>query len=840
MSEITASRANLSRFSLYVWLTMAMFAVVIACFVVYVRAEKQIDHANELRQRSFMLSEELRGSSDDLTRMVRNYVATSNPVFKQHYREILDIRDGKKPRPVDYQNVYWDLVTQDDQRPRPMGPAVPLLTLMRQAGFTDAELSKLQEAKSRSDALTSIEWAAMAEIELTNPPTLAHRVRATEMLHNTAYLQAKADIMRPISEFKRMADQRTLKAVQDAEGNATAMRWVLVVFAIVPMWLLWRTRCSLNAILGGSVSDVFTSIARLGSGDLVSAIPVKKGMEDSVLGWLLETQGNLARLDAERRRAEDAVRESEKRFHQALDDMMEGCTLIGFDWTLLYINEAAARPAQLHRTDLVGRKMMALHPGIENTEIFAIFGRVMQDRIPQRLEASYRFPDGEVRWFAFSVAPIREGISVLSLDISERRELAMRLQNANVQLEKDVAARTADLQAALDSVRQSSAAKSTFLSGMSHELRTPMNAILGFSQLLQLQALPARQMTMVNEIRQAGEHLLALIDDLLDLSRIESGKVPLTSVPVSVAGVVQEALSIVQTNLTRMSIDLVNQVQGDACVLADPVRLRQVIVNLMSNAAKYNRKHGQVWINAVVSAGQRVRLSVRDTGHGIAPEQMPSLFRTFERLGAEHSGIEGNGIGLALSKQLAELMGGSIGVESRVGEGSTFWIELPVAEPGRADSAVTVSTAGVTVELEPFDVLYIEDNEANLMVVEHLFGLRPHWHLMTATTGQAGLALARTTSLDAILLDIHLPGMDGYEVMRALQADSHTRSVPVIALSADAMQAHVERGRQAGFRAYLSKPLNLLRLLSTLDELAASSRASTQLSDRRQMPPPSA
>jgi CheY-like chemotaxis protein len=263
-------------------------------------------------------------------------------------------------------------------------------------------------------------------------------------------------------------------------------------------------------------------------------------------------------------------------------------------------------------------------------------------------------------------------------------------------------------------------------------------------------------------------------------------------------------------------------------------------VNLLSNAAKYNRKHGQIWIDAVLSQGQRLRLSVRDTGHGIGSDQMPSLFRTFERLGAEHSGIEGNGIGLALSKQLTELMGGTIGVASRVGEGSTFWIELPLDDAVKAAMADDGSSTGETVAQLPFDVLYIEDNEANLMVVEHLFGLRPHWHLMTATTGQAGLALARSTSLDAILLDIHLPGMDGYEVMRALQADSHARSVPVIALSADAMQAHVERGRQAGFRAYLPKPLDLLKLLSTLDELAASSRGTTELSGQRQTQLPSA
>ncbi|MES2091423.1 MAG: diguanylate cyclase, partial [Pseudomonadota bacterium] len=304
MSAITASKttkANLSRFSLYVWLTMAMFAVVIASFIVYVRAEKQIDRANELRQQSFLLSEELRKSSDDLTRMARNYVSTGDPRYKQHYQEILDIRDGKQPRPVDYQNIFLDLVAPADLHSSPTGAAVPLLTLMQQAGFAEAEFAKLAQAKANSDALTRTEFAAMALVESTHPVTQANRDRALGMLLDMAYQQAKVDIMRPISEFKRLSDQRTRQAVHEAQANATMMRWVFMLLAIIPILLLWRIRRSLKVILGGSVSDVFTSIARLGRGDLATAIPVTKGMEDSVLGWLFETQVNLARLDADRK-----------------------------------------------------------------------------------------------------------------------------------------------------------------------------------------------------------------------------------------------------------------------------------------------------------------------------------------------------------------------------------------------------------------------------------------------------------------------------------------------------------------------------------------------------------
>ncbi|MES2090416.1 MAG: ATP-binding protein [Pseudomonadota bacterium] len=269
-----------------------------------------------------------------------------------------------------------------------------------------------------------------------------------------------------------------------------------------------------------------------------------------------------------------------------------------------------------------------------------------------------------------------------------------------------------------------------------------------------------------------------------------------------------------------MNLELVNRTPADVCVLADPVRLKQVIVNLLSNAAKYNCDHGQVWIDAAVSGGPRLRLSVRDTGAGIAPEKMPYLFRTFERLGAERSGIDGSGIGLAMSRRLTELMGGTIGVDSQVGEGSTFWIELPLAEGGKVVDVAAGHGMEAAVADAPFEVLYIEDNAANLKVVEQLFELRPHWHLSTALTGQAGLDLARSAPLDVILLDIHLPGMSGYEVLQMLQVDSRTQAIPVIALSADAMPEQVERGLRAGFHSYLSKPLDLRRLMLTLDGLA--------------------
>jgi len=317
MNTTTPSTSKVSRFSRDLWLTLGMFVVFAVSFVVYVRAEKQIDRANELRQQSFLLAGELRQSSDDLTRMVRTYVVTGAPIYKRHYQEILDIRDGTTARPLDYQNIYWDVVAADDGRPSAPGLATPLLELMRRAGFAEGEFAKLAEAKANSDLLTRTEFAAMALIESASPPSEATRARAILMLHDGAYHLAKAGIMRPIGQFNRMADQRTQMAVDAAEAQATRMRLALILFGLMLVSLLWRTRRNLHAVLGGAVGELHARITRLGRGDFSSPVPVAHGMEDSVLGWLSETQGKLARIDTQRLDAEAGNRRL-TRFYAAL------------------------------------------------------------------------------------------------------------------------------------------------------------------------------------------------------------------------------------------------------------------------------------------------------------------------------------------------------------------------------------------------------------------------------------------------------------------------------------------------------------------------------------------
>jgi len=288
-----------------IWLTLATFVIFAIVFGIYIYSEKQIDRANELRLQSFLLADELRHSSDDLTRMVRSYVLTGDSIYKQHYQEIIDIREGNKPRPVEYQNIYWDLVLADDRRPRPYSEqTIALLDLMRQAGFTDEEFAQLALAKANSDALTLTEYAALNLIGSTPSPTDANRIKASLILQNTAYHQAKADIMGPINVFYQMMDQRTLDAVHNAENTALLLRVVFMAFGLALLLMLCRTYRTLHAILGGSVAELHSQITRIGSGDFSGQIPVAENMMHSILGGLSQTQVKLNALNEARNTAE--------------------------------------------------------------------------------------------------------------------------------------------------------------------------------------------------------------------------------------------------------------------------------------------------------------------------------------------------------------------------------------------------------------------------------------------------------------------------------------------------------------------------------------------------------
>jgi PAS domain S-box-containing protein len=474
-----------------------------------------------------------------------------------------------------------------------------------------------------------------------------------------------------------------------------------------------------------------------------------------------------------------------------------------------YVNERLAQVFGLSTHEVIGRfggdvlgreRFEANLPDIQR----ALAGSTALGERHYPATASRARLDLEVRHVAGPALPDgRRSYYVFGVDITERK-LAQEA-----------------LTAAKDEAERANRAKSRFMSMMSHELRTPMNAILGFSQLLMSDSahpLTADQRQYADEILRGGRHLLRLINDVLDLGRIESGRLAMAVAPVALLPLVEECLALMAPLAQQRPVRLqwVDRDALDCHVRADPLRLKQVLLNLLGNAIKYNRSDGQVTVQAK-ACDQRVEVRVIDTGIGLTDDQRQRLFVAFERLSARQSGVEGTGIGLALSRQLMLAMGGEIGADSVLDVGSTFWIRLPRASDGTADKpqpAATVAPLPPAARRRP--VLYVEDNPVNALLMRAMLARLPDIQLECADDPLQAIELARTLRPQLLMLDVELPGIDGLELLRRLRADDSMRAIPAIAVSAGAMPADVRRALDCGFAAYLTKPLELAELLQAV------------------------
>ena len=517
--------------------------------------------------------------------------------------------------------------------------------------------------------------------------------------------------------------------------------------------------------------------------------------------------------------AQRAMRESEMRFRTMADGAPALIWLSGADGLQTWFNQ--------RWLDYTGCSMDLALAGPWADHIHAQdltycreqFELAFAQRRPYTLEFRLRRADGDWGWIAdqgiprFAADGRFEGYISYGWDITERQAAEAALRAA-----KD------DADVAREQAERANRAKSDFLSRMSHELRTPMNAILGFGQLLQAdteQPLGPVQRQRVTELLRGGHHLLVLINEVLDIALIEGGNLHLALARVDVKALAHDCLSLVQPVAQARSVVLVMPiVDGPACpAWADATRLRQVLLNLLSNAIKFNRAGGLVRL-ACRNDGAEVLIEVSDQGPGIAPEQLPHLFQAFERLGMDGA-IEGAGIGLALSRHLVTLMHGEIGVRSVPGEGSVFWVRLPASDTASAVPPPPHAADAAAPSPRRHSVLYIEDNEVNQMLMEGMLAHRPGIDLRLASLPEGGLALAAAQPPDLVLLDITLPGMDGFEVLRRLREMPALRAVPVIAVSANAMPADLEDAQRAGFADYLTKPVHLPRLLDLVDRTLA-------------------
>ena len=417
---------------------------------------------------------------------------------------------------------------------------------------------------------------------------------------------------------------------------------------------------------------------------------------------------------------------------------------------------------------------------------------------------------------------IQNLVSSFNLMLDKKNHAETQIKQHKIELEQEIKKRTSELQVAKDHAEKANLAKSQFLSSMSHELRTPMNAILGFAQLMAADFendLSDDQIENLGEIIHAGEHLLTLINEVLDLSRIDAGKIQMSIESVELKLVIDECLALIAPLAEQRGITVRSELVNEYFVESDRVRLKQSILNLLSNAIKYNQSNGSVIITAS-QEDKHLRLSITDTGQGISADNIKKLFKPFERLGAESTTVEGTGIGLALTQKLLELMHAKIGVESKPGNGSTFWIDLPLSQKPQVDDILhKVQHPNPSASTESScTILCIEDNPANLKLIQRLLAVKTYINLLTAHNAELGLELAQAHKPDLILSDINLPGMSGLELLNIIQQDPTLKNIPVVAISANALRKDIDKGLQQGFVAYLTKPINIEEFHTTIDK----------------------
>ena len=550
----------------------------------------------------------------------------------------------------------------------------------------------------------------------------------------------------------------------------------------------------------------------------VVSVTALRDDQGAVIGYLLIGTDNTARkrVEAEQERLSQRLRDHQFYTRSLFEANIDALMTTDPGGIITDVNKQMEALTGCTRDELIGAPFKSYFTDPDRAE--ASIRLVLSEKKVTNYELTASARDGRDTVVSFNATTFYDrnrrlqGVFAAARDVTERKRLDQVLQEKNVELES-----------ARSVAERANLAKSEFLSSMSHELRSPLNAILGFAQLMESDSLPPTpsQVESIAQILQAGWHLLSLIDEILDLAKVESGQVPLSKEPVSLAEVILECQGMLEPQAQQRRLHMVfPRFEAPFFVSADRTRVKQVLLNLLSNALKYNSKEGTVEVTCTEFTPGRVRVSIGDSGPGLSAEQLPQLFQPFHRLGQEAGPEEGTGIGLVVAKRLVELMGGVIGVGSTVGVGSVFWFELMAVAaprpPPEDDGPAPKEHRTVSSGFRRHTLLYVEDNPANLRLVEQIISRQPDLRLLAAVDGTSGVALARTSQPDVILMDINLPGMNGFQAMNILRSDPATAHIPVIAVSANAMPVSIARGETAGFFRYITKPIKVNEFMETL------------------------
>ncbi|HUH11828.1 MAG TPA: ATP-binding protein [Longimicrobiales bacterium] len=613
--------------------------------------------------------------------------------------------------------------------------------------------------------------------------------------------------------FLELYEVSGIEAVYASAALVLAVAWLLGFWGGIATAIL---SFPINAVLLSALGEPGWALVTQAGAVQAAVLVLVLG---AIIGGLRDIGERMKREMEIRILAEAKQRESEERYRIVAEGASEAIFTLDDEARIVYANPAAER--------IFGHSIDDMHG--ERFEVL-VAPHARGARLERILSAG-----GQNGQRVFETSGLHVDGREIPLEVSFG-EYRLNGENSHIGIIRDITDRKqteAALKDAKEAAERANTAKSEFLSRMSHELRTPLNGILGFGQLLEMEPLDEEQKESVEQILKAGRHLLGLINEVLDIARIEAGRLALSLEPTPLGEVLQESVELVRPIAAQkmISINYDAAAMGESHVIADRQRLKQVMLNLLSNGVKYNVEGGSVTIECTPrESGDVLTLAVRDSGRGIPEDKLKDLFTPFERLDADKTGVEGTGLGLALSKRLVEAMGGKMTVESTVGTGSTFAITLPAA---RDPVEVFARTTEVTMipeadapepaaeVREEHTVLYIEDNISNFKLIQRVLSYRPGVGLLAAMQGHLGLELAREHCPDLILLDLHLPDMHGSDVLKELREDPETRDIPVVVVSADATPGQVQRLLAAGARDYLTKPLNVQQFLEVLDETLA-------------------
>jgi PAS domain S-box-containing protein len=786
--------------------SIALFSVVFILSA-YQDAIKELENAYKMQHRSLILADELRQSSDDLTRMARTHVITGNDMFKEQFHTVLDIRNGVKPRPKYYNRIYWDFYTLDDAKPILDGKTVALRTLMKEAGFPDEELELLYKSQQESDDLTYLETKAMNAIKgifqdkdgnytIKREPDFA---LARQIMHGEQYHKAKIAIMKPLNEFYKAFETRTQKKVNEAHETVKRMESYLSISVLFLILLfifsfifviLYRIIHPIQTLNKGMLS--------LAKNNMDITLPPKVFMDEvsDMIGAVEVFKQNAIELMA-----------SQQQNKRLLDLAGEGIFGLDAKGKFIFVNPTASKLLGYNSNELIGKSI--------NTTIGKhLFQKGSQQKQRLMLEAkeeqSFISKDGRKFPIDYVSTPIYnnetsllEGSVVVFSDITKRKQYEDRLKKATIE------------------AQNANRSKSLFLTNMSHELRTPLNAILGFASLLKKsENITKLEKENLQTIHNSGKHLLSIINEILEFAKIEAGKITINNQESNFLDLLEEIESMFEERCREKGLDFSFNISQNVpkYVRCDEKRVKQIFINILGNALKFTQKGS---IHAYIDyKNSQLEVKIKDTGIGMSKEEQELIFKPFEQLSSSKEKFEGTGLGLAITKELVEKMSGTIKVQSDKNIGSTFEFNITLEKLNSIKETKSIENTNLKkVEglKENIKILVADDTKVNrdlLIQILNTYNLKTY----EAKDGLEVLQICKEETFDLIFMDILMPNLNGLDTIKKLKEDNLYKDIPIVAISANVFEDDKQKAYQAGAKMFITKPFEEKQIISALEK----------------------